>query len=138
MFRIIKTAMLNPEISKALKLEPMDCIALWEANVHMEKIGDAAKRTARLLASINTKAFNHKRLLELISLVMEKENKALEAFHAKNTSLADEVSIDAKQIFLDLDVFAAKHKDMDVAEIIGKLKGIMSHVIDITRLVRYA
>jgi len=137
-YRVVKTACINPEIAKTLGIKTLDIVALWDVNMHLEKMGDESKRVARILSNLDTKKVNPKKIISIIDLMEEKYKSTLESFHTKNIALADKVYNERKAIFKQLDDFASKNKDSDVVEIIGKFKGMMSHLIDITRLVRYA
>jgi len=136
-YRIVKTASRNPEVAKMLNISTMDIVAIWDINLHLEKMGDECKRIARLIVELDTKSVNKKRMLEIISLMEEQYKKAMEAFHTKNAQLADEVHFHRKEIFKELDTLLEKAKDMNLIEIVGKFKGMMSHLTDISRLIRY-
>ncbi|MBI4450727.1 hypothetical protein HY642_02015 [Candidatus Woesearchaeota archaeon] len=134
--KCMKTALHDPQALEDLQLTPADIIMYWELNVQIEKIGDEAKRIARLLPQ-HKKRVERAAMLSLLKQATEAYQDSMKSFYLKDARLSDDVALRRFQFTESCDKYLQRHQDPLAAEITGKLKGMMSHISDITRLVRY-
>ena len=132
--KCMRSGLLDPEILADLKLSYKEIVMYWELNLQLEKIGDEIKRVARLLAKVTKK---HESILHLCSTVTKNYEDVMKSFYTQDSQLSDLVALRRDQLINACDEFFEKNTTLVISEITGKLKGIMSHITDISRLVRY-
>ncbi|MBI4147841.1 hypothetical protein HY490_00975 [Candidatus Woesearchaeota archaeon] len=137
MLKCMKTALQDYRVLEFLKLAPIDIVMYWDLNVHIEKIGDEAKRMARLLAALHKKKGDQKKLIELLKASTTCYQEAMKSVYTKDIELSDSIAIRRPQLVKECDEYFEQHNDVAVSEITGKIKGMLSHITDISRLVRY-
>ncbi len=137
-YKILKAAFADPEIAKKLDLsnDKFEILSYWELNMHLEKIGDEVKRIAKLYAP-EKEHEHYKCLHELIKKVEEHYVTTMTSFYKKDRQLADRCSAARPEMIVLADQCFKKHHTTLMSEVTGKVKGILSHLNDITRLVRY-
>jgi phosphate uptake regulator len=136
--KCMKSALLDPRVLEDIGLGYVDIALYWELQVQLEKIGDEAKRIARLLSQLGErKGLDRKGLLELCRSAREGYEDVMKSFYTRDAALSDKVAKQRVEVAIACDRYFERHKDAIIAEVTGKLKGLMSHVSDISRLVRY-
>jgi phosphate uptake regulator len=132
-----KSAIDDPAVLEELQLTYADIVLYWELQVQLEKIGDEAKRIARLFERLKDAKYDRKGLLELFRDAKAAYEDVMKSFYTRDAALSDRVAQRRLDIYNACDKYSERHKDAIIAEITGKLKGMMSHVSDISRLVRF-
>lgn len=135
--KCMKNALEDHSLLDKLKITPLKILLFWDINVHVEKIGDEAKRIARLLAQLKNKKINKQGIISICKSATDSYVDVMKCFYTNDLKLSDEVSMRREKIVKDCDDYFEKHKDVIISEVTGKIKGMLSHISDISRLVRY-
>ncbi|MBT7902356.1 phosphate uptake regulator PhoU [Candidatus Woesearchaeota archaeon] len=135
-FKILKSAFHHPDVMKSLDLTDLEAVSHWQLVFHLEKMGDETKRIARNIGE-NPKSINKKQLQSLIDTMYKGYTNCLTLFYKKDLNGSDNFSANRKKIFIECDKYFITNRNIVNSEISGKFKGMTSHLIDITKLVRF-
>ena len=135
-FKILKSAFTNPDVMTSLDLTKLETLSYWQVTVHLEKIGDEVKRVARHIGE-SPKSISQAQLKSLIEKVYSYYVESMTSFYKQDKIGADDVCLKRKSLAIECDKYFISHRNIVNSEISGKFKGMLSHLIDITRLVRY-
>ena len=133
--RILFVAANHPDISTSLQLNSSSILRLWNTNMHLEKIGDCAKRLGRELGE--SALPNKKALYALLDQLVAHYKETFNAIHKNDQEQMDR-SIERRfELLKDIDSYIEKNNSLSASRIISQLKQILSHLSDTTRIYRF-
>ena len=133
--RILQVASTDPALAANLRLDTLNTMRLWSVNMHLEKIGDDAKRIARLIVHINKP--QTKKLHSILDQVLLNYKDTFTAIHNNEITKMDE-NLDRRfEIMKELDAFVGANPTATISETMSLLKQMLSHLTDINRVYRY-
>ncbi len=137
LFKVVKAAFTDAAIATELHLKPLDALFLWEMALHLEKIGDGVKRAARNIPSLSKNGKMNPEALRIWEEFHNLYEKAMVSFYQSDASTADLVTNGREALVKACTTFAEKTNTVPAAEFAGKVRAMLSHVVDITRFARY-
>lgn len=136
-FRVIKKALKDPEVAKAIDVGPINLVDSWRLANSLEGIADEAKRAARCIILMKSKEKNRKEFLQILDEIEKAYLDIMKAYHTVDIKLAFNVATKIK-----LEVMPRCNKLLEYSEnssanirCMEKLKGIANHISDICRVI---
>jgi len=138
-FKLLKSCAGDPTICTRLKLSELEVLRYWHLVFIIEKIADEAKRIARLIKNLHAKKskFDRKGLTKLFQEVKTHYEGVMKAFYKKDFNLADEIYLNKTPMLKKCDEYFEDNKCLEIADITGKFKSIVSQSDDISKIIRY-
>jgi phosphate uptake regulator len=135
--KILINSLKNPSLCQKLSLSPIMILRLSIVNTYLEKIGDEAKKTARIICTLrrDNSRFSRESLFALCNGIIEQYKNTMKAHYQTNIQLSDDVHARRKAILDDIDTL--RKKSPPTAEICEHLTSITHYLQDITRTTRY-
>jgi len=135
--RILFVAATNQEVSSTLQLNSSSILRLWNTNMHLEKIGDCAKRLGKELGDMNKTSYPKKKLYAILDQLVSHYKETFAAIH-KNDQEQLDTSIEQRfELLKNLDSFIEENHSISISRVISQLKQILSHLSDTTRIYRF-
>lgn len=135
--RILFVASTNPDISSTLQLNSSSILRLWNINMHLEKIGDCAKRLGKELGDMKKMPSQKKKLYAILDQVVGHYKETFAAIHKSDQQQMD-FSIERRfELLKNLDSFNEENNSISTSKVISQLKQILSHLSDTTRIYRF-
>lgn len=136
-FKILRSAFKNSSLARELGLKNLDIGIYSQLNMHLEKMGDKIKLTAQVATKSKKGKVDIKEFKKLISEIEKVYLNIMKAFYTNNKFLADEVARQRQKLHKMSEQFYLKKENAVCSEIKTHFKAFISHVIDISRLIRY-
>src|SRR3989344_1745609 len=134
--RILFVASTNPEISSILQLNSSSILRLWNNNMHLEKIGDCAKRLGKELGESKILA-EKKTFYAILDQTVAHYKETFNAIHKNDQQQMDE-SIERRfELLKQIDLYIEENNSISTSRITSQLKQILSHLSDTTRIYRF-
>lgn len=92
-FRVIRSALADPTLIKALNMNHVELLFNWVIAMHMEKIGDQAKRIARHVSGLHLTKEEENGFCVLFSAVYQDYLQAMKAYYKRDMPLAYEIDL---------------------------------------------
>ena len=134
LYRLIKSALQDPEMAETLKIKPHDALHLWYLAVNIEGIADSGKQLCSLFQHLEKK-HDVKSLKSLYTQGEASYIDAMNAFFKKDRKLADAVAARRSSFIKDADTYLEKNKSPQSMELIQEFKDLSSSIANIARLV---
>lgn len=133
--KIIKTAFTDPSVKQALHISNLEALGYWELQIRIEKVADQAKRIARILSVVKKKKnADLPGLKKLIERLYQEYCTTMTLYYNKKSECS--VMLTRGEIADSLDAYFLKNRTIEIAQIIAKLKAMLSDIVDIHRLTR--
>lgn len=109
----------------------------WELNNHLEKIGDEIKRLAIVIPKVQFQKQDSNNIRQLLQEVQDFYQNSMNALHKHDIKLADQGAGNRENLTGKCDKYLNNTRSLYARQAIARLKYIVYHINDISRLVRY-
>ncbi len=137
LLKVIRAGTTDPSIATQIKLNTADALIVWELIQHLEKIGDGIKRMGENIAIIVKKGKNTQDMQHILDRTYELYLAAMKSYYQKHIESSDFVSSERDKVNDLANTFIQKNNTVEGASFASKIKGVLSHINDITRFARY-
>ncbi|MBU1198394.1 MAG: hypothetical protein KKF46_02295 [Nanoarchaeota archaeon] len=139
MFKILKACIRDAEVCKKLGLTQLQVLQFWNLVFLIEKIADETKRIVRIIKLVhsNNIKVNKKELVALYKEIKAAYENIMKAYYKGDIVLSDEIYESKPMLLGQCDKYFQKNKILEVSEITGKFKSIISKTDDISKIIRY-
>jgi len=138
-FKILKSSAKDVNVCQKIGLSQLEILRCWHLVFIIEKIADENKRIARFIKQLHEKKikFEKKELVKLYEEVKEHYETVMKAYYKTDYLLSDEVYSRKSPLLIKCEEYFDRNKHLELAEITGKLKSIISQSDDISKIIRY-
>jgi phosphate uptake regulator len=135
LLRTIKLLFNDPRLLNNVKLTNNQLLGKWMLIMHIEKVADEARRISKFLGMTE---LNKKAAEDLERLYIEIEDdyiNAMKSYYLDDKRLAYNIASRKGKLIDDCDEYFRRYREPIVAGIIEKMKGMITHIRDIVRVV---
>lgn len=136
-YKVIKTALKEPAVLKALKCKAVHLIMDWWLVFNIEKVADEAKRVSYFLKQIKLTPQEADELGKLYSKIENNYLRVMEAYYKNDRERAFEIISNYSEMIEECESFFNRHNKPVIGNIIEKLKGMETHIRNLGRLILY-
>ena len=130
--RVIRSAILDPQISKRLKMNNIEFLNSWSILRNLELIGDYTKRAARYLKNIDNKAVKTD-IKSIFNTIQKSYLAVMNSYHTTNNELAYKIIADHKRKMSSCERIFKKGRDFSTTMVVYNLRSIAAAIKDIAR-----
>jgi len=135
-YRVIKFALRSPRVTKSIGIDNVGLLDTWRLFYDLERIGDEAKRVARIF--VNEKRTSKKESEDVEKLCLEIRNYYLDvmkSYYNNDIEAAYELASRKSELIKKCDALFLKYKDVFTGKLAERLKGMITYIRNICRVV---
>jgi phosphate uptake regulator len=134
LFKIVKTALRDPNIAKAVEINNyVDALSIWYLILNLESIADNSKEVFLLSITLKKDSYFEK-LVELFKDIEAAYLNVMKSYYNDDKMLADKVASNRKAIFSNCTEISEKNKNVIVTKITENLREIENFICNISRI----
>ncbi len=132
-YRIIKSALKDRNISKSFNINAVQAHALWYLAVNLENLADHSKNISEILT--NNKMSKHDEIKDIYKKMESAYLDVMKAYFNKDIALADSINTFRREFSDELDIFFKNNNKVEIAQIVTNLKDMSTLISNISRIV---
>lgn len=132
-YRVMRQAFLNPRVERILKTNGIELLTDWLVTMHLEKIGDQAKRIARALKNLKIPNSEQRELGNIFKLIEKGYSETMKSYYTRDRELAYKMENENPARINRCNNFLKRNRDESSIKIIENLKAMSSSIKHISR-----